>query len=155
MIANVTIKSAPLFMGDKRVKRASDWQRFEVLSQGPLICFECGCKATHFLIERHRNENYYHINVYAGDRMLTWDHIIPKSLGGSNHVHNGRVACENCNSRRGNDMTVPELLWALRQDPNKVYKHGTPWSKLRIDSMRKFQRTVNTAKISAGALSRV
>ena len=30
------------------------------------------------------------------------DHIIPSSLGGTNHPDNGRVLCAKCNSRRGN-----------------------------------------------------
>ena len=30
------------------------------------------------------------------------DHIIPASLGGTNHTDNGRVLCAKCNSRRGN-----------------------------------------------------
>lgn len=30
------------------------------------------------------------------------DHIIPASLGGSNHPDNGRILCAKCNSRRGN-----------------------------------------------------
>ncbi|MEW6917994.1 HNH endonuclease [Trueperella pyogenes] len=30
------------------------------------------------------------------------DHIIPHSLGGTNHPDNGRTICRQCNQRRGN-----------------------------------------------------
>lgn len=148
MIKDVKLDAPPLYIRGERVKRASDYQRFAVLSQGPLKCFECGCEGTHFMIERHKNENYYHINAYAGDRMLTWDHIIPRSLGGSNHVHNGRVACEACNGKRGNEMNIPELLWAMRQNPNEIYKRPPPPKPIPI---RKFKTLI---KDMAGAMAR-
>lgn len=152
LIKDARIDSPPLYIDGERVKRA--FQRFAVLSQGPLTCFECGVKGTHFMIERHRNENYYHINVYAGNKLLTWDHIIPKSLGGSNHHHNGRVACEACNGRRGNEMSIHELLWAMRQNPNEVYKTKTPLKKILIPSMKKFEGFIHSAEVRNGALSR-
>lgn len=154
MIKGVTLNSPPFYLGGARVKRASDYQRFAVLSQGPLKCFECGCEGTHFMIERHKNEDYYHINPYAGDKLLTWDHIIPRSLGGSNHVHNGRVACEACNGKRGNEMTIAELLWTLRQDPNEMFKTKTPVKHLVFGSMKKFNSAIQSANISNGALKR-
>ena len=32
---------------------------------------------------------------------LTLEHLVPRSLGGSNALHNLRLACLPCNSRRG------------------------------------------------------
>ena len=55
--------------------------------------------------------------------MLTWDHIVPASFGGSDNPANARIACEKCNGNRGNDMTLKELLWVLKQDPRLLYKN--------------------------------
>lgn len=139
LISNVKKDSPPLYIQGERVRAKSEFRRFEVLVQGPLKCFDCGCEATHFMIERHKNENAYHINAYAGSRMLTWDHIIPRSLGGSDHVHNARVACEICNVRRGNEMNIIELLWVTHQDPNEVFKqvHFKP------NSFKQFKTSLN------------
>jgi 5-methylcytosine-specific restriction endonuclease McrA len=40
---------------------------------------------------------------FTDDNRPTLDHIIPVSQGGLNHVHNIRLACAPCNSRRGDN----------------------------------------------------
>ncbi len=40
---------------------------------------------------------------------MTRDHIIPKSLGGTDVVENLRPACEVCNGVRGNSLTPEEV----------------------------------------------
>ena len=45
---------------------------------------------------------YANINGERKPNSAEADHIIPASLGGTNHVDNGRVLCAKCNSRRGN-----------------------------------------------------
>lgn len=55
--------------------------------------------------------------VYCGRWLslgaFTLEHLIPRSLGGSDHACNLAVACEPCNTERD---TKPLLPWLLRDD---------------------------------------
>lgn len=35
---------------------------------------------------------------------MTFDHYIPRSLGGDHHTDNLRLACKECNDKRGNQL---------------------------------------------------
>lgn len=39
---------------------------------------------------------------------ITFDHIVPRSLGGTNQLHNLRLAHRYCNMKRGNDPLLNE-----------------------------------------------
>jgi 5-methylcytosine-specific restriction endonuclease McrA len=121
-----------LYYNGERVRR--EQKRMRVLKSCELKCSICGAVGTHFLIVKHRNDKKmpWSINAYAGDIMLTWDHIIPKSLMGSDDPANARIACEYCNSRRGNEMTLHDLLWVNQQNPHAVYK-----SHIQAESLKK------------------
>lgn len=56
------------------------------------VCPECGKKMS---IKNPRGKASY----------MTIDHIVPKSLGGTNNIENLRGLCKDCNAKRGNDMT--------------------------------------------------
>lgn len=43
------------------------------------------------------------------DENPTLDHIVPRAVGGSNRLHNLRLAHDRCNQRRA-DGPIPELL---------------------------------------------
>ena len=51
--------------------------------------------------------------VYCGKPLsrtgVTYDHIIPKSLGGNRKTNNIILCCSDCNSRKGN-MSVDEFI---------------------------------------------
>jgi hypothetical protein len=116
-----TAKREKAYMFGEAIDR--DWKRWNVLRSCTLKCYRCGCRATHWQVEKHRNDYVrpFNLNLYAGKVMLTWDHIVPKSLGGSDAPVNGRVACEPCNGHRGNEMTLKEMLWTVKQDPNVIF----------------------------------
>lgn len=52
------------------------------------ICHYCGCHTTKY------DQDYY----------PTRDHIVPRSLGGINHMDNYVLACYKCNQKRGTSL---------------------------------------------------
>lgn len=54
--------------------------------------------------------------AYCGDRGATIDHVIPRSRGGLHVWDNVVLACQPCNSRKG-DRLLAELGWALSSTP--------------------------------------
>jgi hypothetical protein len=75
-------------------------------------CKHCPREAHFFSVERQINDNKqgYHLNLYHQAEngqliMMTSDHIVPKSLGGSDtELSNRQCLCTICNSRKGNRM---------------------------------------------------
>lgn len=51
--------------------------------------------------------------VYCGARSEALDHIAPKSLGGSDLLHNRAPVCRRCNSRK-TTLSVLQFLWRLQ-----------------------------------------
>ncbi|MGB3207842.1 MAG: HNH endonuclease [Crinalium sp.] len=50
----------------------------------------------------------------------TIEHLVPKSLGGSNTISNLRLACFTCNNLRGNSLLPPRFKNTFEL-PNKSY----------------------------------
>lgn len=72
-------------------------------------CVKCGKKGLYFAVERNKTAPkiaYYHLNLYAvsnvgNEKMITIDHIIPKSKGGiRNQLSNHQPMCEHCNREK-------------------------------------------------------
>lgn len=60
--------------------------------------------------------------VYCGDdeNAMTYDHFVPRSLGGPTNVENGRTACKNCNLLKG-DMKPDDWLSSNRLNDRKKF----------------------------------
>lgn len=98
------------FDGDV-IKISSD--RLITFKNKGVCCVECGLEGSFLVKERDlsqekRNEpfhfNMYGINENGEEVLFTKDHIIPKSMGGANHVSNYQTMCKKCNEEKGNKM---------------------------------------------------
>jgi len=70
----------------------------------------CHCHGDYFAIERAVNQksSQYHLNLYSYSNglevMMTSDHKLPKSLGGSNDISNRQPMCYPHNTKKGNKL---------------------------------------------------
>ena len=48
----------------------------------------------------------------TGDRRATFEHVLPRALGGGDVIENLAISCQNCNAKRGMEMR-PEHIEAL------------------------------------------
>jgi len=74
-------------------------------------CIACGKEGHYFAIEKclDADTNKYHLNLYSRTKnnteiMLTIDHRIPISKGGSNRLRNLQTMCSPCNHSKSNKM---------------------------------------------------
>lgn len=76
--------------------------------EGHVTCAHCGVEGTYFLMEYDKSSKQWVFNLYGvqdgKEVIMTFDHIIPKSKGGGDGLHNGQVMCRDCNSKKGNKM---------------------------------------------------
>ena len=56
-------------------------------------------------IKEYLLDKFGHVCQYcgglSGDPILEWEHIVPKSRGGSNSVKNATLSCQTCNQEKG------------------------------------------------------
>ena len=123
-------------LGGKRIRRTN--KRLEVFRRYGTDCVYCGLKGTFFAVERHKKglrNSEWHINLYAevqtgGFRIMTMDHVKPKSKGGSNGIQNLRPACSRCNSEKGS-MSVSKWMAIRGSRRVKYSKSVIDWARLR------------------------
>jgi 5-methylcytosine-specific restriction endonuclease McrA len=86
--------------------------RYKTFHKGH-TCVSCGLEGLYFAKERTQGskEEIYHLNLYGitpeGKEMLmTKDHILPKSKGGTDDLDNLQTMCHRCNGKKGNKTPV-------------------------------------------------
>jgi 5-methylcytosine-specific restriction endonuclease McrA len=75
-----------------------------------------------------------HICQYCGerDRIMTVDHVIPKSRGGSSTWENLVCSCMHCNNRK-NNRTPQEANLSLRRKPRQP--KYIPWIQIKRNTL--------------------
>lgn len=94
-------------------------QKHAMFAEKGTSCVVCGLKGEFFALERDKNlgasvlrnkKNIrrYQFNLYGKkdekEILLTKDHIIPRSMGGKDSVHNYQPMCQICNLEKGNKL---------------------------------------------------
>ena len=79
-----------------------------------VCCVACGVKGEVWRIQRQTAYSLYHLNLYArhgrkGWVLMTSDHIVPKSRGGSDGLENRQPMCVTCNEKKGNAMNFNDV----------------------------------------------
>lgn len=80
-----------------------------------LTCKCCGLQASFAAIETcpsmqgHTGLNFYGYDNLGRETRLTWDHILPRSLGGKNTLKNSQTLCIQCNGIKGNELHFREI----------------------------------------------
>lgn len=94
---------------EKDLKRFKDHKRLKVFYNKGLHCANPKCDALgHYLLltfgVMSENElgHGLHVDVFTKDlKLMTVDHILPKSKGGTYNLDNLRPMCETCNNKLG------------------------------------------------------
>jgi hypothetical protein len=100
----VTLKEAFILSGFKNRRRVKFFKNKGV------DCVSCGCHGSYFALEMDNSGNIsidlYGIDTNGVERLMTIDHITPKSRGGSNSLDNLQPMCVRCNQKKGNKIMV-------------------------------------------------
>lgn len=88
--------------------------RYQNFKEHGVECVRCGLRGRYFCLEKHGlhancEGNTWHFNLYALNQdghevLMTKDHIIPKSAGGSNNIDNLQPMCYKCNGRKADNI---------------------------------------------------
>lgn len=97
-----------------RCKRKGTLFILEQHGQSPprgVNCFIDDCQLCNYLSVERKNLrltsphlNLYHVNRKGGLVLMTQDHIVPRSRGGPDRIHNLQTMCRECNSWKGNRL---------------------------------------------------
>ncbi len=95
--------------------------------QGPLF----GTEMREYLLYKYDHTCQY-CKGLSKDKILEWEHKVPKSKGGSDSLNNATLACKKCNQLKGN-LTVKEFYEFCNKQKSSLFKTMTLNLKKVID----------------------
>jgi 5-methylcytosine-specific restriction endonuclease McrA len=140
-------RHAMFHMGDFPYSVQMSDSRYRIFAKS-LECCKCGLRGSVMRLEYNwhpRGLIEPHFNLYALNPvngtyvLMTQDHVIPKSKGGSNRDENLRTMCAPCNEKKGDKHASREnregtQLYAART--HESGNAGNPHNASRVHSYR-------------------
>lgn len=124
-------------LGDCSMRKKN--QRYRLFFEKGMVCVSCGATGEIAIVESPWYKGNPHVNVYAIDLLgnlipLTKDHILPKSLGGTNSQDNYQVMCKDCNVAKSNGISVKKDIMqdVLTDDFNILLKNYKKRTKTQL-----------------------
>lgn len=117
ILSKVGLQAEPLTVMVEEVERKVNVEslRLQCFKRSK-VCVGCGLTGTIMSLDTFKTNSVrqgYHFNLYAKEdgktRLMTKDHIIPKSKGGPNHLDNLQTMCDRCNCKKGSKLDVEEF----------------------------------------------
>lgn len=100
IIEKITVPEAFERVKDGRIKS----KRFSTILQLEDHCVSCQMPVSYAALGRDAGGNL-HWDLYSEQGvMMTIDHILPRSLGGPDHISNYQTMCRFCNFEKGNKV---------------------------------------------------
>ena len=131
---------------------------FRAILNNP-ICSSCGIKGDIFILRQDPLKNYhlglFHITRKLKLIQLTIDHIVPKSLGGTNNIENYQTLCYDCNQEKGHWLLTPKQLnsiielkkiLARRQRPRRYIRENLSEIKSALSNENKVKKFAKFCK---------
>lgn len=116
--------------------------RFVVFHKKGTSCVRCGLKATFF--KKAKNNGTTILNLYAlrGTRevMMTRDHIIPASRGGTKELKNMQPMCEDCNTKKGDFISFEDRIYQSIHTVRRLFRRIWYTIKGTITSLKAIWR---------------